>query len=82
MLQKLSEQVLTCIVRAFDAERKADQTVDPTTKADLLEMETRWLALARSYEFSERLTAFTANLDWRRSLTNGGLSGCAGQGPS
>jgi hypothetical protein len=27
---------------------------------DYLEMEQRWLALARSYEFSERLSNFTA----------------------
>src|SRR5690348_7743083 len=67
MLQKASEQVLACYERALDAKRKADETVDLATKADLLEMEKRWLALARSYEFTDRLTAFTAaNLDWRR----------------
>jgi PAS domain S-box-containing protein len=65
MLHKPSEEVLTCIVRAFDVRRKADQTVDPATKADLLEMETSWLSLARSFELTERLTAFTADLDWR-----------------
>jgi PAS domain S-box-containing protein len=38
-------------------------------KADFLAMEKHWLALARSYEFTERLTDFTAeNADWRRSF--------------
>jgi PAS domain S-box-containing protein len=36
-------------------------------KADFLEMEKRWLALAQSYDFTRRLTDFTAaNADWRR----------------
>jgi len=38
---------------------------------DFLEMENCWLALARSYEFAERLTDFTAaNSDWRRRFDN------------
>src|SRR5215467_14960262 len=67
MLQKLSEKVQACLERAFEAERKAWESADPALKADFLEMEKRWLALAQSYEFTERLTDFTAeNADWRR----------------
>jgi PAS domain S-box-containing protein len=67
MLLKLSEQVQACLERAFEAERQAWETTDPALKANFLEMENRWLALARSYEFSERLTDFTAeNAKWRR----------------
>jgi PAS domain-containing protein len=67
MLQKLSEQVGECYQRALDANRMADRTDDPVRKADFLEMEKHWLVLARSYEFTERLTDFTAaNADWRR----------------
>jgi PAS domain S-box-containing protein len=66
-LQKRSEQVQACLERAFEAECKAWVSADPALKADFLQMEKRWLALARSYEFSERLTDFTAeNADWRR----------------
>jgi PAS domain S-box-containing protein len=69
MLQKPSEQVQACLERAFEAERKAWGSTDPALKADLLEMEKRWTALARSYEFTERLTEFTAeNTNWRRKF--------------
>jgi hypothetical protein len=33
--------------------------LDPEAKADFLNMERRWLLLARSYEFGERLDDFT-----------------------
>jgi hypothetical protein len=35
-------------------------TEDPQSKADFLGLELRWLFLARSYEFTERLTDFSA----------------------
>jgi PAS domain-containing protein len=60
MPQEPTEQVRTCFNRAFDARRNAERTADPARKADFIEMEKRWLALAQSYEFSERLTDFTA----------------------
>jgi PAS domain S-box-containing protein len=65
MPAKPNEQVQTCFDRALDAKRKAEGTVDPALKADHLEMERRWLALARSYEFTERLTDFAgASSEW------------------
>jgi PAS domain S-box-containing protein len=67
MLRKLGEQVQMCFDRALDAKRKAERTDDLAQKAGFLEMEKHWLVLARSYEFSERLTDFTAsNEEWRR----------------
>jgi PAS domain S-box-containing protein len=67
MLRKLSVQVQTCFDRALDAKRKADGTADPARKAELRQFEKSWLALAESYELTERLTDFTAeNADWRR----------------
>jgi PAS domain S-box-containing protein len=60
MPQEPTEQVRTCFNRAFDARRNAERTADPAQKADFIEMEKRWLALAQSYEFTERLTDFTA----------------------
>jgi PAS domain S-box-containing protein len=69
MLWKPSEQVQACYQRALDANRKADRTADPALKADFLQIERRWLALAQSYEFTERLMDFTtANADWQRRL--------------
>src|SRR5215467_640398 len=65
MLEKFSEfgeQVRTCRQRAEDAKRKAERTADWTSKIHFLKMETRWLALARSYELTG---VITANLDRR-----------------
>jgi hypothetical protein len=36
----------------------AETTTRQSTKADYLGMEQRWLALARSYEFTKRLSGF------------------------
>jgi PAS domain S-box-containing protein len=58
MLQKLSEQVQWCYQRAAEAKRRADQTTDSDAKADFLNMQRRWLLLARSYQRSESLAYF------------------------
>jgi hypothetical protein len=67
MLRKLSMQVQACFDRALDAKRKADGTADPARKAEFRQFEKSWLALAESYEITERLTDFTAeNAGWQR----------------
>ena len=72
MLEQLSDQVRRCLERAAEAKAKADATVDPASKVEFLEMETRWLTLARSYGFTESLEDFTtANLEWRRRFDEG-----------
>ena len=58
MLLKLSDEIRECYRHAEDAGRRANATTNPDTKADFLDMERRWLLLARSYEFSERLSRF------------------------
>ncbi len=63
MLQRLSEQISACHGRATEARRKAEATDDPARKSDFLEMESHWLFLARSYEFTEGLTDFVAAND-------------------
>jgi len=60
MLQRLSAQVRACHERAAEAKSKAEATADPAVKADFLEMERRWLALARSHAYTESLGDFTA----------------------
>jgi PAS domain S-box-containing protein len=59
LLQNLSEEIRLCYERAAEAKERADQLLDPEAKADFLNMERRWLLLARSYEFGERLDDFT-----------------------
>ena len=59
---EFNEQVRTCRQRAEDAKRKAEGTADWAAKIHFLKMETRWLALARSYELTG---VISANLDRR-----------------
>src|SRR5262245_1600992 len=69
MLQKLSEQIQTCHELSAEAKLRADAVTDPDLKASFLDMERRWLALARSYAFVESLGDFTAAMsDRRRTL--------------
>jgi two-component sensor histidine kinase/PAS domain-containing protein len=66
MLEGLSEPVRSCHERALEARSKADEASDPVLKASYLDMERRWLVLARSYGFTESLNNFTsANAAWR-----------------
>jgi hypothetical protein len=58
MLLQLSEQIRECYRHAKEARRTADATTNPNTKADFLDVEQRWLSLAHSYEFAERLSGF------------------------
>ena len=59
MLRHLSERVRLCYERAAEAREQAEATSDPEAKDDFVRMEKRWLLLARSYEFGERLEDFT-----------------------
>jgi hypothetical protein len=59
MLEKLSEQIRDCYAHATDCARKAAAQTDPRLKQDFLDMERRWLALAKSYELSQRLEDFS-----------------------
>ena len=59
MLKNLSEEICECYRHAEDCARKAAAQTDPTLKADFLDLERRWLVLARSYDFTERLTDFS-----------------------
>jgi len=67
MLEQLSIRIRQCHELAAEASGKAQETVDPTLKAHFLEMERRWLVLARSYMFTESLGDFAAaNAERRR----------------
>ena len=58
MLSNRSEQVRECLQHADDCARQAAAQTDAKMKEDFLDLERRWLSLARSYEFTERLDAF------------------------
>jgi hypothetical protein len=59
MLNNLREQSRQCYRHAEDCARKAAAQTDPKIKADFLDVERRWLLLAQSYEFTERLGDFS-----------------------
>jgi hypothetical protein len=60
MLQNLSKDIRECYQRAEHCRRAAETADTASTKDDFLDMERRWLSLARSYEFAERLSDYTA----------------------
>ena len=65
MLDDLSEQIRECLRHAEDCARQAAAQTCPKLKADFLDMKRRWLFLARSYEFSERVATFSAETNRR-----------------
>ena len=69
MLNNLSEHIRECLRHAEDCGRKAAAQTDPTLKEDFLDMERRWLSLARSYELTEQLTYFSGKAAKREANT-------------
>jgi len=57
-LQKLSEEIRDCLRRAEECKRLAKTALSAPAIQSYLEMEQRWLNLAHSYEFAERLSTF------------------------
>jgi hypothetical protein len=55
----ISVQVRECRQYAEHCERSAHNQSDPQVRQSYLEMQRRWLSLARSYEFSEHLEFFS-----------------------
>jgi hypothetical protein len=55
MRQNLSADIAECYRHASDARERAEHSRDPATKADFLDLERRWTALARSYELTTRI---------------------------
>jgi hypothetical protein len=55
MLQNLSQQVRECLRHAEDCAQRTKIEHNPNSQRGFIEMERRWLGLARSYQFSESL---------------------------
>ena len=66
MLNNLSDQIRECLQHAEDCARQAaGRPAGSPSRLDYLQLEERWLALARSNEFSDRLEDFS---NWPRKL--------------
>ena len=59
MLQNLSKDIRECYRRAEECRHKAQTASTELMKANFLQMEQRWLSLARSYEVTESVSNFT-----------------------
>jgi hypothetical protein len=55
MLRQVSDQVTYCYRRASECHAKAADVLKGAAKQEYLDMEHRWLTLARSYEHTERI---------------------------
>jgi hypothetical protein len=60
MLQKLSENIAECLMRAATAQRLSDEATHHAAKQDYADMARRWRGLAESYQFVEGILADTA----------------------
>jgi hypothetical protein len=60
MFTNLSEQAGECRLYAEHCADNARLQSDPQLRNDFLEMQRRWLCLASSYEFTERLGSLSA----------------------
>jgi hypothetical protein len=58
MLQNLSEEFRECLRLAEECNQLSKTALTPSAIKSYLDMERRWLALARSYEFAEGLSRF------------------------
>jgi hypothetical protein len=58
MAPELCKEVAECHRHASEARIRAKLAQDPGLRQDFLDMERRWMVLARSYELSERQASF------------------------
>jgi hypothetical protein len=60
MLLKVSDPVSECLRRAEECGRRARTALNASSISHYLKMEQRWLFLAHSREFAERVARFIA----------------------
>ena len=66
MLANLSPEVRECLSHAEDCAERAKIEPNPAIQRDFIEMERRWLKLARNYQLFERLQTFSAHQEQKR----------------
>ena len=59
VLHKVSENVAYCYARASECRAKAADALNQAARQEYLDMDHRWLYLARSYELTDRIVDFT-----------------------
>ena len=70
MLNNLSEQIRECLQHAEDCARKSAVQPDGSPfKQDFLNLEKRWLDLARGFQFGDQPTDFTNEANRKASAT-------------
>jgi hypothetical protein len=63
VLNNLSEQIRECLQHAEECAQKAAELPNGSRfRQDFLQLEKRWLELARSIEFGEQLDSFTKSI--------------------
>lgn len=67
MLQRTAKLVADCHQHAVDCAEKAKTASTPEDREFYLGMQRRWTFLATSYEFTDRLSNVTDELDRHRS---------------
>jgi len=72
MLNNLSEQIRQCLKHAEDCGCQAAAQTDQKLKQNFLDMERRWLVLAQSYDFTQRLGDFSDEAKRKADNFNGG----------
>jgi hypothetical protein len=73
MLHDVSESVRECLLRAEQCRRMVESARDERTRTEFSDMEQRWLYLAESYQFCDRLSRWIRKID-HRQLTAGTAS--------
>jgi hypothetical protein len=66
----LRGEARACLIRADECRRAAEKMDDPFVRADYLDMEDRWLRLAKSYEIAEHLRHVLAKCPTSGSVSN------------
>jgi hypothetical protein len=65
MLQKLGDHIANCIARAEECREAAAAEPDARVRSQLLNLETQWLHVAKSYEFIASLEIFLVDAQKR-----------------
>jgi hypothetical protein len=66
MLPKVSKDIRECYQHAEECRRWADEADTPEGRIDFLDMQAKWLSLARGYVFAERLARLRAEKHGKR----------------
>ena len=68
MLENVNEHARECLSKAAECRRLAESTSDQRMRSDFLDMERRWLKLANSYQFADRLSDWLSEAERKRRL--------------